>query len=92
MRQHDAVGHDLRAGAQLDHVVEHQLVHLQLDHLAVAHDVRPRRVDDTELVEHLLRAQLLHHADHAVGDDHAAEQGILRRAGDDDQRGQDRRR
>ena len=39
MRQHHAVGHDLRAGAQLDDVVEHQLVGLQLDDLAVAHDV-----------------------------------------------------
>ena len=40
VRQHDAVGHHLRTGAQLDDVVEHQLVHLQFDDLAVAHDVR----------------------------------------------------
>ena len=80
--KHHAVGDDLRAGAQLDDVVEHQLVRLQFDDLAVAHDVRARRVDDAQLVEHLLGAQLLDDADHAVGDDDAAEQRILRRAGE----------
>ncbi len=87
--QHCPVGHHLRAGAQLDHVVEHQLVRLQFDHLAVAHDVRPRRIDDAELVEHLLGPEFLDHTDRTVGDDHSAEQRVLRRAGDDHQRGQD---
>jgi hypothetical protein len=76
--QHDTVGDHLRATAQLHHVIEHQLVHLQLADGAVAHRVGTRGVDNTELVEHGLGPQLLHHTDDAVGDDHPAEQGILR--------------
>ena len=76
--EHLAVGDHLRAGAQLDDVVEHEFVHLHFVHRAVAHDVGPGRVDDAELVEHLLGAQLLDDADHAVGDDHATEQRVLR--------------
>ena len=85
-----SVGHYLSAGAQLDDVVENQLVRLQLDNLAVAHDVGAWRVDDPELVEDLLGTQFLHHTDHAVGNDDSGEQRILRRAGQDHQRRQDR--
>jgi len=82
-------GDDLRAGAQLDDIVEHQLVCLQFDDLAVAHDVGARRIDDAQLVEHLLGAQFLHDADDTVRDDDAGEQCILRRAGGDHERRQD---
>ena len=50
--QHHTVGDDLRAGAQLDDVVLHQLVGLQFDDLAVAHDAGARCVDDSQLIEH----------------------------------------
>ena len=87
--EHRAVGHHLRAAAQLHHVVLHQFVNLQLDHLPVAHCVGAGRVDHAQLVEHALGAQLLHDTDDAVGDDDAAEQGVLRAAGRDHERGED---
>jgi hypothetical protein len=76
--QHLAVGDHLDAGAQLDHVVLHEIVHLQLLHGAVAQHVHPGRADHAELVERLLGAHFLDHADHAVGHDHPGEQGVLR--------------
>ena len=87
--EHHSVGHYLRPGAQLDHIVEHQVVHLHFDDLAVAHSVRSRRTDHPELIEHSLGAQFLDDTDDAVGDDDAAEQSILRRAGGDHECGQD---
>ena len=90
MGQHQPVGHDLGAGAQLDDVVEHQFVDLQLGDLAVAHRLSAWRIDDPQLVEHALGTQLLHHTDHAVGDDDATEQRIFRRARSDHQGSKDR--
>ena len=88
--EHLTVGDDLLAGAQLDDVVEDEVADGQLLHLAVAHHVDDRCVDHAQGVEHLLGAQLLDDADDAVGDDHPAEQGVLRRAGEDHERGEDR--
>ena len=46
MHQHHSVSNHLGTGAQLDHVVEHQLVYLDVDELAVADGMYPRGGDD----------------------------------------------
>ena len=77
-RPHDAVGGDLVTGAELDEVVEHDIVHRDLVHLAVAHDTHLWLAEHGELVEGALGAHLLDDADERIAHQHDAEQRVLR--------------
>ena len=74
--QHLRVGCDLLAGAQVDDVVEHELVDGERRDCAVPHGGDLRGADDDETVERSLGAELLHDSDQRVGDDDASEQGV----------------
>ena len=84
-RQHVAVDDDLVARAELEHVVGHDLADTDLRRLTVTADPSLRRRQHREFVEGAAGLQLLHDADHRVGDDHAGEQRVGRVAGDEDQ-------
>ena len=83
---HDAVGRDLVAGAQLEQVVEHDLLDRDLVELPVADDARLRGAQHGELVERALGPDLLDDPDQRVGDQDDAEQAVLRDAEDQDRR------
>ena len=87
------VDDDLVARPELDDVVEHHLAgQSRLGPGLPAHQ-RFRQSDDRELVQGLLRAQLLDDADRAVGDDQQPEGTVDHRPGrqhDDQQHAEDR--
>ena len=71
----DAVGRDLVAGAQLDEVVEHDLLDRDLaGRRRRARRAPAARVEHREPVERALGPDLLHDPDQRVGDEHDAEQ------------------
>ena len=71
-----AVGDQLVAGLDPDDVAGDDLVGAQLDHAAVADRLRPRRDQQRELVERLLRLQLLADPDRRVDDRDQAEERV----------------
>ena len=77
-RTDDAVGGDLVTGAELDEVVEHDVVDRDLARLAVADDAHPWLAEHRELVERALGAHLLDDADERVAHEDDAEQRVLR--------------
>ena len=85
---HDPVRDQLVAGPQVDQVVGDQVAGGDLALRAVADHPDPGRAEHGEPVKRPLGAQLLHDADQRVGDQHDAEQGVLRLADDQDHRQQ----
>ena len=75
--QHRAVGHDLGALGQLDHVVGDHLVDGHLPALAVPRHLHRRGGQQGQPVEGALRPPLLVDADAGVGHQHDAEQRVL---------------
>ena len=71
-----AVGDELVAGLDPDQVAGDDLVGAQLDQLAVADGLRPRRDQQRELVERLLGLQLLADPDRRVDHRDEAEEGV----------------
>ena len=84
-----AVGDQLVARADRDEVAGDDLGRQQLDRLAVADDPRVRRDQHRELVERLLRLQLLADADVGVDDRDQAEERV---GVEPERRGRGRRR
>ena len=81
----DAVGRDLISADQVAEVIENHLGDGQLPHDAVAHDARPRRVQNREPVERPLRAVLLNDPDQHVAQEHDAEERVLAFAEQEDE-------
>ena len=83
-----AVDDHLIAGLEGDHVVDARLADgATRASLAVAHDRRAvGAVEQREPVERPLGTELLHDADQGVRDEHDAEQCVLQRPDDEDQR------
>jgi len=70
--------------AQLDHVVQDHFVDGDLYRNAVTKDDGPWGGEDGEAVQRPFRPNLLHDAHSGVGGHHDPEEGVLRRAHDDD--------
>ena len=83
------VRHELIAGPKIDQVIGDELVDGDLSRRAVADHPDPRRAEHGEPVERPLSPQLLPDADQRVGDQHDAEQGVLRLAESQDHGQQD---
>jgi hypothetical protein len=83
------VRHELIAGPKIGQVIGDELVDGDLSRRAVADHPDPRRAEHGEPVERPLGAQLLPDADQRVGDQHDAEQGVLRLAEGQDHSKQD---
>ena len=81
---HHPVRHQLVAGAQVDQIVGDEVADGDVLRRAVADDADPRGAEHREPVQRALGAQFLRDADQRVGDEHDAEQGVLRLAGDQD--------
>jgi hypothetical protein len=77
---HVAVDHQLVAGAQLDEIVDHDLVHGLLDHGTGADDPDLWGRHDFETIEGPLSPELLDDADGRVGDEDDPEQCVSRLA------------
>jgi hypothetical protein len=77
---HHPVRHQLIAGAQVDQIIGDQLLDGDLARRAVAEHPDPRRAEHGEPVQRPLGPQLLPDPDQRVGDQHDAEQGVLRLA------------
>ena len=73
-----AVGHDLVAGAQDDQVVQDHGLERHLLRGPVADDGGSWSVEDGQAVQGALGAHLLDDANQRVGDQHDAEEGVLR--------------
>jgi len=86
---HDPVGDQLVTGAHIDQIIGDHLVDGDLPRRAVADHPDAGRADHGEPVERPLGAQLLPDADQRVGDQHDAEQRVLRLAHGQDHRQQD---
>src|SRR5262249_35534082 len=92
-RADDAVGRDLVARADLDEVVEDDVVDDDFLLVAVAYDSHTWFAEHGEPVEGALGPDLLDDSDERVADQDEAEQGVLRlpdQQDDDEQRPQDR--
>ncbi len=81
---HPAVGDDLVAGLQLDEVISDDVGDVDLMHRAVTDDPGALGVEDAQLVERALGAQLLGDADRRVGHDDEAEKPVLPAPGGQD--------
>ena len=81
---HLAVARDLVTSADVDEVVDDDLLDRDLDALPVADDSGAGRVEDREPVERALGSVLLDDADQRVRDEHDSEQGVLDRPDDQD--------
>jgi hypothetical protein len=91
--QNGAVDGDLIAAGQLEHVVQHDLLRLDLGDRSVADRPGPRGGQDRQPVQRPLGADLLRHPDAGVDHEHRAEQRVLGRPDDqhhDEQRAEDR--
>ena len=81
---HHPVRDQLVPGAQVDQVAGDKVRDRDVLARAVADHADPRGAEHGEPVERALGAQLLRDADQRVGDEHDAEQGVLRLARDQD--------
>ena len=86
--QHGGVGGDLVAGAELRHVVPHQMGCGHRAQVALPHHVGPGGGQQVEFVDGLLGAQLLQDTDAGVGHGDEQEQKVLHRSHKDQQSGQ----
>ena len=66
------------AGAKLENVIEDDLAHGDLPDPSRPDHPCPRRREDGEAVQRALGSKLLEDADRRVGDQHTAEQRVLR--------------
>ncbi len=73
-----AVDHDLVARSQFDQIVEDDVGCGDFDRLPVPAYHRSGRAEDGQSVQGSLGPQFLDHPDQGVGDDHSAEEGVLR--------------
>jgi hypothetical protein len=85
---HHPIRDQLIAGLQIDQVIGDQVAGSDLARRAVADHPDPGRAEHGEPVERPLGVQLLPDADQRVGDQHDAEQRVLRLADDQDHRQQ----
>ena len=83
-REDDAIGDDLIARSDVDHVVQDNGSNRNVEHLTTADRSRSRRGHHRQSVQNSLGAKLLDDSDQSIGDQHATKQSILRGADNED--------